>query len=100
MNNGPKGNAIGSNNNCVFFVDKGATLTIGENVGISQTALVCHKNISIGNNVKIGGGVKIYDQIFTLLIPKYEPVTKILNIEKRPQLLSMTMLLLELFRSY
>lgn len=64
MNNGAKGNPIGHFDPCTFFVDKGATLIIGDNVGISQTALVCIKSITIGDNVKIGGGTAIYDTDF------------------------------------
>ena len=57
MNNRIEDNPIGSYRKCTFLVDRNATLIIGENVGISQTALICHKSITIGNNVKIGGGV-------------------------------------------
>lgn len=64
MNNGIKGNPIGCYGRCTFFVDRGAVLTIGDNVGMSQAALICHKSITIGNNVKIGGGVCIYDTDF------------------------------------
>jgi acetyltransferase-like isoleucine patch superfamily enzyme len=64
MNNGLKGNPIGRPQPCVFFVDKEAELIIGKNVGISSTALVAHKSITIGDNVKIGGGVCIYDTDF------------------------------------
>jgi acetyltransferase-like isoleucine patch superfamily enzyme len=64
MNNGIKGNPIGSYRRCTFFVDRNAELIIGDNVGISQTALICHKSIKLGNNVKIGGGVSIYDTDF------------------------------------
>jgi acetyltransferase-like isoleucine patch superfamily enzyme len=67
MNNGTKGNPIGCFERCTIFVDKGAKLIIGDNVGLSQTALVCHIGISIGNNVKIGGGVCIYDTDFHAL---------------------------------
>lgn len=56
MNNGIKGNPIGCYERCTFFVDRGAVLTIGDNVGISQAALVCHRSITIGNDVKIGAG--------------------------------------------
>lgn len=69
MNNGIKGNPIGCYERCTFFVDRGAVLTIGDNVGMSQAALVCHKSITIGDNVKIGGGVCIYDTDFHSLDP-------------------------------
>jgi len=67
MNNGAKGNPIGNFEPCTLFVDRGATLTIGNNVGMSQAALVCHTSITIGNNVKIGGGAAIYDTDFHAL---------------------------------
>lgn len=70
MNNGITGNPIGCYDSCTFFVDKGASLRIGENVGISQAAIVCTKDVVIGNFVKIGGGVKIYDTDFHSLDPK------------------------------
>lgn len=69
MNNGIKGNPIGSYRRCTLFVDRNAELIIGDNVGISQTALICHKSIRIGNHVKIGGGVCIYDTDFHSLNP-------------------------------
>lgn len=70
MNNGIKGNPIGSYRKCTFFVDRNAELIIGNNVGISQTALICHKKIIIGDNVKIGGGVSVYDTDFHSLDPE------------------------------
>lgn len=69
MNNGIKGNPIGCYQRCTFFVDRGAELTIGNNVGISQTAIICHKRITIGDYVKIGGGVCVYDTDFHSLDP-------------------------------
>ena len=69
MNNGIKGNPIGCYDKCTFFVDNGAKLEIGNNVGMSQAALVCHIEIIIGNNVKIGGGARIYDTDFHSLNP-------------------------------
>lgn len=70
MNNNLRGNPIGRPQRCVFFVDRGAVLTIGKNVGISSTAVVCHQSITIGDNVKIGGGVCLYDTDFHSLNPK------------------------------
>lgn len=70
MNNGLTGNPIGRPQRCVFFVDREASISIGKNVGISSTALVAHQNITIGDNVKIGGGVCIYDTDFHSLDPE------------------------------
>lgn len=82
MNNGIKGNPIGSYRKCTIFVDNNAELTIGNNVGISQTALICHKSIWIGDNVKIGGGTSIFDTDFHSLDPiirnsRYDLTSKI-----------------------
>ena len=70
MNNGLLGNPIGRPQPCVFFVDKDAKLIIGNDVGISSTAIVAHKSITIGDHVKIGGGVCIYDTDFHSLDAK------------------------------
>jgi acetyltransferase-like isoleucine patch superfamily enzyme len=64
MNNFIDGNPIGCHDPCTFFVDKGAKLIIGNNVGISQAALICHLSIEIEDYVKLGGGVKVYDTDF------------------------------------
>lgn len=44
MNNGVKGNPIGCYQKCTIFVDREGELVIGDNVGISQTALLHKKN--------------------------------------------------------
>ena len=67
MNNGLKGNPIGRPQPCTLVVDNNAFLKIGNNVGMSSTAIVCHSKIEIGNNVKIGGGACIYDTDFHAL---------------------------------
>ncbi len=64
MNNGLKSNPIGRAQPCILFVDRGASLVIGKNVGISSVAIVAHHSITISDNVKIGGGVCIYDTDF------------------------------------
>ena len=64
MNNGISHNPIGMPQPCTFFVDRGCSITIGNNVGISQTALIAHADITIGDNVKIGGGTCIYTSDF------------------------------------
>ena len=47
-----------------IYVNKGAELTIGDNSGISNTALHCYNNITIGNFVNIGAGTIIFDTNF------------------------------------
>jgi acetyltransferase-like isoleucine patch superfamily enzyme len=86
MNNGIGGNPIGCYNRCTFFVDKGANLKIGSNLGISQAAIICHLSIQIGNNVKIGGGARIYDTDFHAIDPKLRlnPITDFANKVKIP----------------
>lgn len=65
MNNGHAANHIGFTSRCVLSAIDGATLCIGENVGISQTALCAlDADITIGNNTLLGGGVKIYSSDF------------------------------------
>lgn len=74
MNNGAKGSPIGCFEPCTLFVDRGARLAIGSNVGISQTALVAMADITIERNVKMGGGVRAsIPLIFTRLMPPCAP---------------------------
>jgi acetyltransferase-like isoleucine patch superfamily enzyme len=55
---------IGRQQHCYFIVGSNAKLSIGDNVGLSCTAIVCHKSVVIKDNVRIGGGVVIYDTDF------------------------------------
>lgn len=64
FNNDFAGNIIGRQQPCIFMVSENAKLTIGNNVGISSSAIICTKSISIGNNVIIGGNTCIYDTDF------------------------------------
>lgn len=70
MNNKTSGNPLGGNNKCIFFVDKHAELVIGNNVGISQTTIIVHSNIVIGDEVKIGACSKIIDSDFHSIDPE------------------------------
>lgn len=56
MHNIIYGNPIGCYEKCTFYVSEGCSIEIGDNVGISQSALISYSSIKIGNNVKIGGG--------------------------------------------
>lgn len=62
MTNGEHINPISANQQGSFFTDSSnAKITIGNNVGMSSTRLWIHDSLTIGNYVKIGGGVLIID---------------------------------------
>lgn len=69
MNNGFKYNRIGRQQRCQFIVSDGGVLTIGQEVGMSSTAISCTDRITIGDRVRIGGNVVIYDTDFHSLDP-------------------------------
>lgn len=54
-------NPIASNLQGAIYLENGASLKIGNNVGMSSTRLWIHESVRIGNNVKIGGCVLITD---------------------------------------
>jgi len=68
LNSGPKHNVIGRQQKCIFWVE--GHCRIGNNVGMSATALICNAEISIGDNVLIGGNTVIYDTDFHNLDPE------------------------------
>ena len=64
MQNGRHYNMIGRQQPCFFVVGKHAELTIGDHVGLSGTAIVCHESVSIGDHTCIGMNCVIYDTDF------------------------------------
>ncbi len=62
-------NVIGGDTRTSLVVKKGAYLTIGKNVKISNSAFYCADSITIGDNVMIGGSTKIWDTDFHPLNP-------------------------------
>lgn len=53
----------------IIVVEPGARLSIGRNVGISNSTLYCKQRIDIGDNALIGTDCKIYDYDFHSLFP-------------------------------
>lgn len=49
------------NSKCKLLVLKDAELTIGDNSGMNGVMVYCSKRVTIGDNVKIGGGSRISD---------------------------------------
>ena len=65
MNNGNANNNIGFSARCSLMAIDGGNLRIGNNVGMSQTAICAvGADITIGNYTLLGGGVKIYSSDF------------------------------------
>ena len=62
FNSGSSHNIIGRQQSTILWVD--GTLRIGNNVGMSSTAIICNFEIEIEDNVMIGGGTVIYDTDF------------------------------------
>jgi acetyltransferase-like isoleucine patch superfamily enzyme len=86
MNNRESSNPIGRFHRCSIIVGNNGNLSIGKNVGMSSTAIVCHDNIEIGNNVQIGGNVVIYDTDFHSLNSSYrmDRITDVENTKTKP----------------
>lgn len=57
-------NQIGRPHPSYFTVRYNGVLRIGNNVAMSNTAIVCEEAITVGDNVRIGANVVIYDSNF------------------------------------
>ncbi len=71
INGKNKYNPIGFGDGCSIVAEAGAKITVGENVGMSNCTLYSRESITIGNDVLLGGGVKIYDTDFHSLDAQY-----------------------------
>ena len=78
-------NPIGGGEKTYFQVLPGAKLMIGNDVGMSNCAITAASSVTIGNHVRIGAGVKIYDTDFHSLNP-FERTAKpeIANVATKP----------------
>mgnify|MGYP001623911262 CR=1 FL=1 len=57
-------NPIGGDTKTILFAKGDGKIVIGDNVGISNSTIFSCENITIENNVLIGGNTKIYDTDF------------------------------------
>lgn len=57
-------NPIGGDRQTSFWTIQDGKIQIGDDTGISNSAIVSRESITIGNNVMIGGGCKVYDTDF------------------------------------
>ncbi|WP_416867767.1 MAG: acyltransferase [Imperialibacter sp.] len=63
-NSGSFFNNIGRQQKTSLICREGGRLSIGDNVGISASTIVCHERITIGSNVRFGGNCVVYDTDF------------------------------------
>lgn len=68
-NSGQVYNPIGGDSSCQFIIRENAVLSIGNNVGISNSTFVATTEIVIEDDVRIGGSCKIWDTDFHSLDP-------------------------------
>lgn len=57
-------NIIGSGSSSSIMIGKNARLSIGEDVGFSNSTICCREEITIGSHTIIGGNCKIWDTNF------------------------------------
>ena len=69
INSSGNANPIGCGTKTYFQVLPGGKIVIGNNVRMSNCAITSGKLVQIGDNVRIGAGVKIYDTDFHSLVP-------------------------------
>lgn len=69
MNSGPRANPIGGDTVLTLVCRQGGTIEIGPDCGLSNCAIVADERVTIGPEVMIGGGVKIYDTDFHNIDP-------------------------------
>jgi acetyltransferase-like isoleucine patch superfamily enzyme len=64
IQSGFAGNAVGGGSRMAFWVGRGASLTIGDDAGLSNSTIVCLREVTIGDHVFLGGDSKVYDTDF------------------------------------
>lgn len=88
VNSGTRANPIdGASYTCICTFNNGF-ITIGNNVGISNSTICAMNSIIIGNNVLIGGGSCIWDTDFHPLDYKKRIENDINSIDSKPVVIS------------
>lgn len=78
-------NLVGLTNPTVFQCLESGTITIGNNSGLSSAVLSARSLIAIGEDVKIGGNVRIYDHDYhSLDFKKRRGLEDSLDVKSRP----------------
>lgn len=64
INSSLKANPIGGDTKTIIRTINNGSILVGNNTGISNSTIVARGNVSIGDNVLIGGSCRIYDTDF------------------------------------
>ncbi len=83
-NSGTYYNPIGGDTICRIICNTGGKIIIGNNVGISNSTIVCSDTVIIHDNVYIGGGCKIWDTDFHSIDWKERVSHCDINAKKQP----------------
>lgn len=70
VQSGFAGNPVGGNGRMSLWVGPGASLTLGDRVGLSNSTIVCLQSVTLGDDVFLGGDSKVYDTDFHSLDPR------------------------------
>jgi len=84
INSGWQKNALGGDKKCIIATHRGAVLKIGDNVGISNSTVICGERMLIGNDTFIGGGCVIVDTDFHSVVWKQRSKKPDTSVVKRP----------------
>ena len=64
INSSRSSNPIGGDTKTILFAKGSGKIRIGNHCGLSNTTIFATESIIIGDNVRLGGGTKIYDTDF------------------------------------
>lgn len=84
INSGYRFNPIGGDTRTILVTRGQGKIAIGENTGISNSAIVAYRSVKIGKNVLIGGSCKIYDTDFHSLDEKIRITQPLEDITAKP----------------
>lgn len=84
INSGKYKNPIGGDTRSSIVVKANASLQIGTNFRMSNSAIYCANGITIGDNVMVGGSCKIWDSDFHPIDPDVRLATPNENFKTAP----------------
>jgi acetyltransferase-like isoleucine patch superfamily enzyme len=88
INNTFKSNLVGLNHKTALVTLDNGEIIIGNNVGISGAIISARTSIILGNNVLLGGNVRIFDHDFHPLDPEERQLNLIEKIKTNPILIN------------